>query len=79
MDNVLQSEIRMQIARLMRLEDTTNGLKVIVLWKGLEKSEDSSEPLKNVYEDVPQMVNRLLKRKSMPAHFVAKSRAALAS
>ena len=45
-DNVLQSEIGMQVARLLGLEETSNGLKVIFRWKGVENSEESSEPLK---------------------------------
>ena len=78
MSHVLHSEIGMSVSRLMGLQEDPDGLKVIVRWKGLSNSEDSAEPLKNVYEDVPKMVKRLLLRKSIPVHLVNKARAALA-
>ena len=77
MEHVLQSEIGMPVARLMGLEDSRNGLKVLVRWKGLDNSEDSLEPLQNVFEDVPTMVKRLLQRKNLSPDLVRKAKAFL--
>lgn len=78
MDHVLQSEKSMPVERLLSLEDSPDGLQVLVRWKILENSKDSLEPLKNFYEDVPLMVDRLLKRKTIPMSLISKARAALA-
>lgn len=75
---ILQSEIGMPVARIMGLEDSSDGIQVQIHWKGLEDSEDSLEPLQRAYEDVSQMVERLLKRKSIPSKMVQKARASLA-
>ena len=66
MSHVLSSETRMPVARLMRLIDIADGLKVLIRWKGLHNSEESAEPLVRVFEDVPQMFVRLLDRKTTP-------------
>lgn len=39
---------------------------VHVRWKGLQKSEDTLEPWKNVFEDVLQMLLKRLDRKHTP-------------
>ena len=78
MSHVLSSETVMPVSCLMRLEDTEDGLKVLVRWKGLPNSEDSLEPLARVYEDVPQMLLRLLQRKNTPIPLAEKARRALA-
>ena len=67
----------MSAARLMSLVDTEDGLKVIVRWKGLPNSEDTEEPLERVFEDVPQMLLRLLRRKNTPAPLAEKARSLL--
>jgi len=77
MPHVLQSETGMPVARLMRLVDDPDGLKVQVRWRGLPTSEDTLEPFERVFEDVPDMVMRLLRRKNTPASLVTKARRAL--
>lgn len=74
MSDVISSETGMPVARLMRLLDTATGLKVLIRWKGLPNSEDSAEPLDRVFEDVPQMLVRLLDRKSTPPDLAEKAR-----
>jgi len=70
MPHVISSETGMPVQRLMRLEESPNGLHVIVRWRGLPANADTSEPLSRIYEDVPQMLLNLLKRKSTPRHLV---------
>jgi len=77
MSHVLSSETGMPVARLMRLVDEPNGMQVLVRWKGLPISEDSLEPLERMYEDVPQMVLRLLQRKNTPSALADKARRTL--
>lgn len=74
LSHVLSSETGIPVARLMRLVDDPNGMKVLVRWKGLPNSEDSLEPLARVFEDVPQMVTRLLHRKNTPSDLADKAR-----
>lgn len=62
--HVLSSETRMPVARLMKLVKDKDKLKVQVRWKGLSPQDDTLEPLQNVFEDVPQMLDGLLKRKN---------------
>ena len=77
LSHVLSSETGIPVARLMRLGDTEDGLKVIVRWKGLPNSEDTEESLERVFEDVPQMLLRLLRRKNTPVSLAEKARSLL--
>lgn len=53
----------MVVARLMKLvEDDEGQLQFLVRWKALTNSEDSLEPLQNFYEDVSELLQRLLDR-----------------
>ena len=78
MSHVLSSETGMPVARLMRLVDSPDGLLVQVRWRGLCDSEDTLEPIGRVYEDVPQLLWKLLRRKNTPSNLVAKARRVLA-
>ena len=77
LSHVLYSETGMEISRLLNLEDTSEGIKVKIRWKGLSSSEDTHEPLLQVYEDVPAMVKRLLNRKSIPKGIARRAKRAL--
>lgn len=68
----------MVFLRLLGLEDILDGLQVFVHWKGLETDEGTLEPLAQVAKDVPQLFEKLLKRRSAPRDLVAKARAELA-
>lgn len=61
----------------MKIVKIDNELKVQVRWKGLPPQDDTLETLQNVYEDVPVMLDRLLKRKSTPADLAQQARDAL--
>lgn len=65
LSHVLASETGMPVSRLLRLVEEDGKFFVIVRWKGLSASEDTIEPLQRVYEDVPQLLIKLLKRKNI--------------
>lgn len=54
----------MPVSRLFRLEDSTDGVINYVRWKGMDASDDALEPLEQVYEDVPDILGKRLKRKN---------------
>lgn len=66
MSHILYSETGMEVQRLLKIIDSTDGLFVLVRWKGLPPDEDSLEPLQNIYNDVPVMTRKLLNRKNTP-------------
>lgn len=70
MSHVIASETGMPVARLMGIQESSDGLVVHVRWKGLPHSEDTLEPILKVFEDVPVMLTNLLKRKSIPKRLV---------
>lgn len=74
MPHVLSSERGMVVSRLMALLDSADGMKVQVRWKGLPKFEDSLQSLATIFEDVPQMLVRLLDRKNTPRDLAKKVR-----
>lgn len=67
MSHVITSETGMVVKRLLKLVDTDDGLKVQVRWRGLPDSEDTLEPLLQIYEDVPDLLMKLLRRKNAPS------------
>ena len=69
----LSSETSMSVKRLMLLIDSDSGVKVLVRWKGLPDTEGTLELLTRIYEDVQQMLPRLLERKNMPKKFAKKA------
>jgi len=77
MSHVLQSETGMPVQRLLKLAKIDNDIKVLIRWKGLPQSEDSWEPILNVHEDVPQLLEKLLQRKNVPAELVEKAKSVL--
>ena len=77
MSHVVSSETGMPVQRLMRLVQSDDGLMVQVRWKGLPASEDTLEPISKVYEDVPELFLKLLRRKNTPSDLVDKVRSAL--
>ena len=74
MPHILYSETGMPIHRLINLKKQDNEIMVHVRWKGLPTSQDTLEPLNNVYEDVPQMLTRVLNRKSPNSTLVSEAR-----
>lgn len=44
----------MKVQCLIPLEDTDDGLMVVIFWRGL--SDDSLEPLVKVHKDVPTLL-----------------------
>lgn len=64
LSHFLASETGITVSRVLSLDDTADGLIVSVSWKGMEASEDTLDPLEQVYEDVPNILGKLLKRKN---------------
>lgn len=77
MSHVLSSETGMPVAGLMKLAKVDNELKVQVRWKGLSPQEYTLEPLQNVYEDVPKILQRLLERRATPGTLAEEARKTL--
>lgn len=64
MSHFLTSETVMLVSMFLRLENTSDGFMVTVRWKCMDSSEDTLEPLEQVYENVPDILGKLLKRKN---------------
>lgn len=65
MSHVISSETGMPLSQLLKLVDKKKGPHFLVRSKGLENSEDSLEPLAQIYSDVSKMLLRLLRRTSI--------------
>ena len=74
LSHVLSSETGMVVGRLLRLVKTDNGLFISVRWKGLSSSEDTLEPIAQIYADVPQLLIKLLERQSTPVDLARQAR-----
>lgn len=72
MPHVIASETAMPFQGLLRLVE--KGLKVLVCWRGLPKSEDTLEHVKKVFEDVSLLFEKLLCRKNAPLGLIKKAR-----
>lgn len=79
MSHVVASETGMAVQRLMRLVDTQDGMMVQVRWRGVTNSDDTLKPLQKLFEDVPQLLEKLLRRQNTPIFLVAKVLRALSS
>ena len=77
LSHATQSEHGMPVGRLQKLVDDHNGIGVLIRWKGLPDTEDTIEPLQEVYSDVPQLLLKLLDRKNTPTHLATKARTEL--
>lgn len=63
MDHAIASETGMSVQRLMRLVDTEEGgLMLKIRGRRLPDSEDTLEPVSKIYEDVSQLLKKLLLR-----------------
>lgn len=72
--HVLQSEIEMEDQRVMELIDSRDGMQVRVRWKGLSPEDDTLEPLQRMFDDVPQLISKLLSSKNMQPDLVDRAR-----
>lgn len=64
----------MVLSRLLGPEETPYNLFVSVRYKGLETSEDLLEPIAGVYEDVPELFDKVHLCKPIPPSLAANSR-----
>lgn len=72
MPHILSSEPGMQLAQLMQLVKGDDRIKVLVRLNGLQDTDDMLEPIVHVFEDVHEMLIRLLARKIPPKHVADK-------
>lgn len=72
--HVTTSETGMILHCLQERVDTDKGIKVRIRWRGLPDSEDTLEPLLQVYEDVPQLLLNLLRLENTSTDLAAKAR-----
>lgn len=74
---VFSSETGMPVSRLLKLVKLDGSFCVAVRWKGLSKSDDTLEPLRCVYKNVPRMVVKLVDRANTPPDLRHKASATL--
>lgn len=67
----------MQVQSFLLLIDTEQGLRAVNLWPGLHPFNDTKEALQNVFEDVPDLLRKLLVHKCTPPEIATKVRHAL--
>lgn len=60
----------MIVHRLVGIVKLYDGLKTRVRWRGLPESENTVEPLEQVYQDVPLLLKNILRRKNNPPDLV---------
>ena len=63
MSHIVNSDPGMAVQRLMKLVDDNGTLNIHICWSGLPESEDTLEPLPQVYQEVSVLVQKLLARK----------------
>lgn len=65
MYHIVSLETGIYVFRLMRLGEDCGVVEVIVRRKELPESEDTLDPIRRVYEDVPQMFLRYFRASSL--------------
>lgn len=63
LSHVFSSEKGMPVSPLLQLVEENGSLFESVRWKELSALEDTFEPLQRVYENLPQLLIKLLRRK----------------
>ena len=74
LSHVVHSETGMVVHRLKKLVEVDGELMVQIRWRGLPDSEDTLEPIKQVYDDVPTLFEKLLSRKNTPVALAIRAR-----
>lgn len=67
MSHVLSPKTGMVIKRLLCLEDAGDGMCVVVRWKRLPKSENTTEPYAIIWKAVPELFKNSLQHKNTTA------------
>ena len=63
--HVTYSETRMSVSRLLSIEKVGSDIYVHVRWKGPPHSDETLEPLRHVFQDVPRLLKNLHNRKQI--------------
>lgn len=75
--HVMSSEMGTPVSRLIKLVENDRNLMVQIRWNGLLNSENTLEPLHQVFEDLPQTLRGQLERTTMPTDLVRHASRAL--
>lgn len=59
---------------LVQLVNNADGINIHALSRGLSDFVEVLKPVKNIFKDVPQVLLKLLARKSIPLNLVEKAR-----
>lgn len=68
MSHIASSETITVVQRLMKLTDIDGKLVIHARWRGLPKSKNTLEPLRQIYDDLPALFRNLLARKNTPGN-----------
>lgn len=66
------SKTGMEVQHLMRLFKSEEALMVEVCWHSLPEPKDTDKPIQKIYEDVPELLVKLLRCKYFPPSLVEK-------
>ena len=64
MDHVVVSETGMPLSRPMEFVESESSLNVLVRWNAITNSEDTLEPIAQVFGGVPKLIENRIKRKN---------------
>lgn len=67
----------MQAQRLLRLASSEQSLCVFIRWRGLKPTSNTEKRSQKVIEVVPDLIHKVLARKSTPIELVTKVHCAL--
>lgn len=67
MSHVLSLETSMSVLQLLKIVWKDCILHVLVRWKGHTRDDDTMKALQRVYQDVPDLLFKLMNLKSTPA------------
>jgi hypothetical protein len=56
---------KFEISELLDIKTTTSGYSILVSWLGFDSSDNSWEPINQIYEDIPLILHDFLIRKRM--------------
>lgn len=62
------------MVRIMEFFDSLYFLQVRVHWRGFQNVQDTLEPIRSVYKEVPQVMLRPIASKIVPSDLVSKAR-----
>lgn len=74
MSQVVVSEKGMFVHRVLILVELDDRLDVKVCWRGLSESENTIEHIHQLYQNISQLLTKLLRHKRKPSAFAKQAR-----